>query len=750
VNGSVISPRVAAALVLGVTVLGVLTRFAPDTSEWGWMARVSGASVLVGVVPGAVTLLAWRPRNSFLLLEWLGLSIGVSCALVQLLTIGAVTLHQSPGRMIGALGLVVAIHLWMSFHRGDSGASVRVSRSDGALLLMLAGLGVLLYGDGSPFVAQSEERIHISIILRLSQLAAPSMDNFYLSPGVTYPYPFPGTHYLMALMSRIGDIEPAFLYHKLRAFWGVAAVILLWGCTRAIFENGRIALTATLVALVFVVNGTFAAYTQLVPYSHANHLAMGVLLPALLLIAFTYFRAEEPRETRFFFVATLSLALMLIMVHPREIVQFLVYLAAFVAALLVGRGPRRLLTRTAVLVIVVASGLGIYRFWLGRAVPALDSLVSERRQDLVNLFTDSSWAELLGQPLPMLDRYMPAFGLMSHLWMPVVLLGSPVLLYVLRHRPLGWLVASGIAVYLAVVWFPVLAIPYVYATYFEMLYAPIRNVAFFAHVLAGVALYVFAARLANFGYATLCVVAAALALTIIELFRRVGPATLERPDALFVPVLAGYALALIGLWLRRPTGASPPWLERPRRRWALALALILAPIVVGTWLSESALARASWTNQYPTPAALLAGITCGDELDRCAPSPALIQYARREVPPEAILAVDFRQINEPTLFLPQQVDVWSGASDGLVEPEQVFPVYFKHLNRARAASLDQPFFNDRETREERMAFIRDLGVTHVLVSPRIHAMMTKTLTADRDLFVARYDDGQWALYEVRR
>jgi hypothetical protein len=315
---------------------------------------------------------------------------------------------------------------------------------------------------------------------------------------------------------------------------------------------------------------------------------------------------------------------------------------------------------------------------------------------------------------------------------------------------LGWLVASGIAVYLAVVWFPVLAIPYVYATYFEMLYAPIRNVAFFAHVLAGVALYVFAARLANFGYATLCVVAAALALTIIELFRRVGPATLERPDALFVPVLAGYALALIGLWLRRPTGASPPWLERPRRRWALALALILAPIVVGTWLSESALARASWTNQYPTPAALLAGITCGDELDRCAPSPALIQYARREVPPEAILAVDFRQINEPTLFLPQQVDVWSGASDGLVEPEQVFPVYFKHLNRARAASLDQPFFNDRETREERMAFIRDLGVTHVLVSPRIHSMMTKALTSNGDLFVARYDDGMWALYEVTR
>ena len=49
-----------------------------------------------------------------------------------------------------------------------------------------------------------------------------------------------------------------------------------------------------------------------------------------------------------------------------------------------------------------------------------------------------------------------------------------------------------------------------------------------------------------------------------------------------------------------------------------------------------------------------------------------------------------------------------------------------------------------------MAFIRDLGVTHVLVTPRMHPMMTKALTSDGDLFVARYDDGQWALYEVRR
>ena len=748
-NETVISSRRAAASVLGVALLGALSRFTSETSEWGWIARVAWASLIVGVVPGAVALLAWRPRKSFALLEWLGLSIGLSCAFVQLLTIGAVALHQSPDRAIAVLGLVVAVHLWVSFQRGDSGARVHVSRSDVALLLTLAGLGLLLYAEGSPFISGSEDRVHVSIILRLSQLQAPSIDNFYLSPGVIYPYPFPGTHYLMALMSRIGDIEPVFLYHKLRAFWGVAAVILLWGCTRAIFENERIALTGALVAIAFVANGTFAAFTQVVPYSHASHVAMGVLLPALLLMTCMYFRAGERRERRFFLVGALSLALMLIMVHPREIMQFSMYLAAFAVVLLVSRGPRRLLTRTALLLIAVAAGLVTYRLWYERTVPVVDSLVSVRRQDLWTLFTDSSWAELFGPPLPMLDRYMPAFELMSHMWMPVVLLASPMVLYTFRHRPLAWLVAAGIAVYLAVIWFPVLAIPYLYATYFEMLYAPIRNVSFFAHMLAGVALYVLAARLARYGYLTLCIVAGALGWAIIEIFRRVSAATLERPDALFLPVLAGYVLALIGLSLRRSSAGAPPWLEEPRRRWVLALALILTPIVVGTWATESAVAGA-WTNRNPTPAALLAGISCGDDLDRCAPPPALIRYARRQVPPEAIFAVDFHQVNEPTLFLPQQVDVWSGASDSLVEPEQIFPVYFTHLNRARAASLDQPFFNDRETRDERMAFIRDLGVTHVLVTPRMHSMMTKALTSDGDLFVARYDDGQWALYEVRR
>jgi hypothetical protein len=97
--------------------------------------------------------------------------------------------------------------------------------------------------------------------------------------------------------------------------------------------------------------------------------------------------------------------------------------------------------------------------------------------------------------------------------------------------------------------------------------------------------------------------------------------------------------------------------------------------------------------------------------------------------------------------MPQQIVIWSGGFQ-LINSGQLFAGYFGHLARAKAASLDQPFFNDHETRAQRLAFIRDLRVTHVLVTPRLYREMKAALARDVDLFVPRYDNGAWALYEV--
>jgi len=110
--------------------------------------------------------------------------------------------------------------------------------------------------------------------------------------------------------------------------------------------------------------------------------------------------------------------------------------------------------------------------------------------------------------------------------------------------------------------------------------------------------------------------------------------------------------------------------------------------------------------------------------------------------------VDYREPYEPTVFMPQQVVVWSAALEGLAEPRRMFPGYFLHLDRARATSRDQPFFDLAETREERLAFIRDLRITHVLLNPRLYSEMKRVFDSDRSLFVPLYDDGQWALFRV--
>jgi hypothetical protein len=59
-------------------------------------------------------------------------------------------------------------------------------------------------------------------------------------------------------------------------------------------------------------------------------------------------------------------------------------------------------------------------------------------------------------------------------------------------------------------------------------------------------------------------------------------------------------------------------------------------------------------------------------------------------------------------------------------------------------------FNSRETQEERSAFVDGLSITHVLVNPRFHATMTPQLDGLPDRYRRRYDDGRWAIYEVRR
>lgn len=718
-----------------------------------WALRVIGAAALVAVFPGIFAVLAWKPRADLRLLELAGIGIGISAALVQLLSVGAVMYSWPIEISLGLLAAWTVAHAVFAVRRRGSAVHVSASPAELALCGAILLLGGALYLVGSPFDT-TEPRIHISLVRRLVHLSSPTPYNIYVAPDVVYTYPFPGTHYLLALMARAGDIDPFFLYYKTRAVWGVAAAAILYGCALAIFRHRRVALASAFVAIALTANGAFGAvpnfsWGQLAPLSHASDIAMGVLLPALLLLTFNALSASERREQRFFIATTLALAAMLSMVHPREIVQYLVYLTAFAAAAVFGQGLRPMARQAAVLVVATLALLLLYQAWQHSVVLAVDDIVERERSGIAEVFQHASIADLLGLPMPLLRNYMIAFQTMFHGSTVAVLLASPFALFAMRRWPLALFTAAGIACYLLIIRFPLLAIPYAYLSYFEILYTPVRNIIFFIHILAGVCLYLAAARISRYPPAIAVAAALAISAAVWAINRFVAPfltADFGRADILFIPVLAGYAATVWWGWSGRGVAGDDAWVSNPHPRWRLAMVALIIPLVVATESSPSSLRHVSW-RAPATPADLFASLPCLGGGEFCPPPRALLDLIDRTLPTTAVLAVDIADEYQPSLFVPQQMVAWPGTAEGLL-PRVVFAKYFERYDRAKAAHDAQPFFNDRESELERLAFVRDLGVTHVLVNPRTHAMMTAVLGAASGVFTPLYDDGRWALYEV--
>jgi hypothetical protein len=727
---------------------------APGDSGLTWALRVIGATLVTTVVPGALTVMAWRPRSELTVLELLGISIGVSVAIVQVLTIIAIMYAWSVDASLGLLAAWTIGHASFALSRDVPSVVIRWPWGEIALAAVLVLLAAALYAVGSPFDT-TEPRVHISLVRRLVHLSSPTPYTLYLAPDVVYTYPFPGTHYLLALTSRAGNIDPFFLYYKARAFWGVAALTLVYGCAQVMFGNRRLSLTTTFVAAALVANGAFGAvpdfsWAQLAPLSHASDIAMGVLLPALLLLTLRAVKATESREWRFFGVAALGVAVMLIMVHPREIVQFLVYLTAFAAVAIWVKPWRWMSRRALVFVAATLAVLLLYRMWHQSVVFAVDEIVERERSGLAQVFRDASTTQLLGVPLPLLRSYMIAFEPMFHGWNPLVLLASPFALFALRRHPLTLFLAAGIVCYLLIIRFPILAIPYAYLTYFEILYTPIRNVIFFIHVLAGICVYLVAARVSRYDTRRALALAFAIGLAGALVVRYLGPFLAARPqraDLLFVPVLAGYAGVAWLAWARRASPLYDAWVDAPPPRWWLAMVTLCVPLILATELPSSSLRHVSWEASPATPAALMSSLPCLSDKQFCAPPERLIRFAEDKIPVNSVFAVDIADEYQPSLFMPQQMVAWPGTAEGLL-PRLLFARYFERYDRAKAAYDDQPFFNTRESRSERLSFIRDLSVTHVLLNPRMHARMNRFLVEDPEVFMLLYDDGRWALYEV--
>jgi hypothetical protein len=231
------------------------------------------------------------------------------------------------------------------------------------------------------------------------------------------------------------------------------------------------------------------------------------------------------------------------------------------------------------------------------------------------------------------------------------------------------------------------------------------------------------------------------------------------------------AIVVPMLLAARPlTGAPASFnaaLSQPFYRRALPYMLFLVPFAV--WSARPSLSPFALTPMPPagraaTPQALLAQIPCVDlprmparfaeeevilpERTSCPPDPPLVAWARTHVPVDGVFAVDRWTVYPPQVFMPQQAVVFPTIDASFLQEDSLFRNYYRVFEERVRRYRTQPFFNAVETPAERAAFVKALGVTHVLVSPAHYRELRPVLDSLSQQFALRYDYAQWAIYEV--
>ena len=926
-----VSARTVTIVAILTAAVALVSRAADSSQAWAAALRITSATLALTIVPGALVTLAWRPRPQVSLLALLGYGVAISAGLVQLLTIAAVSAHLSPVISLTLLGVAAALVGSRAIRR--DAAVVTLSTDEVVIACALILLAVPLYLQGSP-VAVYEDQVLAAVTRRLSALDAPGIGNFYVTPDVPYTYPFPGGLYLMALIARLSDLDPLFVYHKLRFFWGPAAIVMLYLGARAIFGYASVAAAVALAAVVFVCTGAFgevagfpAWWAQLVPYSYLPDVAMTVLLPALLVLACEFIQSDSRRDRAFLFFGVSLLVVMLTMIHIREVIQFAAYIGCFLVLAALVRPFRRYVRSAATLLAFTIATALAYVAWQSRVVQAVGDIVSDHRAGLASLAADLPARSLVLAPAPaVLGDVIQDFDQIWAGMVPFFLLAGPAVVMLFRDRPLVWLLGSSTAAYLAVMSIPLLAIPYVYVTYFEMLHVPVRNVIWFMYLFAGAGLYavvVVASRARGAALVALVVGAGAGVVALVS------ATTLDRSHAGFsLPLIAAYILplaylgittraatrqrsplrrtgpvvmavamgiaALAAMWpdvtppprseqvtirweddladgerqalerrfsLTRPelrrdvegtvsnyrltdlsignvraivthpavadthfidrssfiVESQPPpgdhlplgvryvrWLQypgvwlagvatvvmwavafalpasiayrgsavpaslwrEPLSRRALPFALLLLGFAVWSarpTLSPLTVAPMAPAGRADTPAALLSQIPCVTtppmparfaeedvvlpERTTCPPDPGVVAWLRTQAPVNGVLAVDRWTAFPPQVFVPQQAVVFPTLDASFIHEDALFAKYYGLFDERMRRHHVQPFFNAVETPEEREAFVKALGVTHILISPNHHAELRPVLDTLPAQFALRYDHAQWAVYE---
>ena len=420
------------------------------------------------------------------------------------------------------------------------------------------------------------------MVRRLAAMPHPAIDDFYHVPNLVYTYPFPGTHFVMALISGLGGLDALFVYHKMRFFWGFAALLFVYLLARRIFESSLLGFLTGLTAAVFVLGGGFADapgidWGQLAPLSHPSDVAMNVLLPPVSCSSpATACKVKVAVRPASSLAPPWRWRTMVAMVQIRGIVQFLVYLGCFFAGLLLYRRDRVYLVRTVTLIVGSVVVTVAYLWFHRRAAVLIAPMVAAFRAELLATARSLTLAALV---FP--SRALRLRVSVDLFWLAPV---DPC------HGPAGMGSASQEGTHadgghqhrrhLLVIRLPLLSLPFAYVTHWEILVFPLRNLAIFTYLLAGLTLYALCRQLGSHPEATIALASTALASAcLVVILSRSAEFFGKHRDVYFVPVVALYILALTslrspmaGVWADRLLPESP----RPIWKWTFALLVVLS------------------------------------------------------------------------------------------------------------------------------------------------------------------------------
>lgn len=267
----------------------------------GWLlARALG-------VPGAAAALAWSLVLLFAALALtfaLGASLGFALAL------------------LAAAALAAALVRWVRPRRPLPAAPGRWWAAGAGLLL-----GALLWRAAGQ--VQGDGLFHLARIRKLAELDGLSLDavSEFADGGLHPGYAFPLWHGFVALVARLGGVDPEQAVLHLPTLVAPLAVVLVyeagWSLFRRTWAAGAVA--AAQVALVSLAPGDGGAYVHLaLPATAADQL----LVPAALALAFAAVRGPTPA----LLATTAAAGLALAVVHPTYALFLWLPFAGFLAA----------------------------------------------------------------------------------------------------------------------------------------------------------------------------------------------------------------------------------------------------------------------------------------------------------------------------------------------------------------------------------------------------------------------------------